>query len=79
MLIRELNINIGKVVELYRELSVRCGGRATFGAVPLTVSLRAALSARLVTRRNDEHVRAFNILLSLARRWRLSAAVHALE
>ena len=28
VLIRELNINIGKVVELYRELSVRCGGSA---------------------------------------------------
>ena len=26
VLIRELNLNIGKVVELYRELSVRCGG-----------------------------------------------------
>jgi hypothetical protein len=25
VLIRELNLNIGKVVELYRELSVRCG------------------------------------------------------
>jgi hypothetical protein len=28
VLIRELNLNIGKVVELYRELSVRCGLRA---------------------------------------------------
>jgi hypothetical protein len=56
VLIRELNINIGKVVELYRELSVRCG--AGQGALDRCVAhclcLRSALSARLVTRRNDE-------------------------
>ena len=32
VLIRELNLNIGKVVELYRELSVRCGGSPYAGS-----------------------------------------------
>ena len=63
VLIRELNINIGKVVELYRELSVRCGGSlCAVASIRLLrrspPRIRAALSARLVTRLNDKRLGA---------------------
>lgn len=58
VLIRELNLNIGKVVELYRELSVRCGCACVLVSqcASLTEACRRkALSVQPVTQLSGDH------------------------